>query len=227
MCFSATASFTLSGILGVTGVASIARSTTHTTRQFAAIPLLFGLQQFSEGLVWTTMTPTAHVALHETAVVTFLAVALVIWPMWAPLSVWRIEPPGTRRNLLMSFFILGVIIAAIALRLLLKWAPVAVIKGNSLDYEHATMGFAIPEFVLLLAYSVPTVGSFLVSSRTMVRTIGVTLFVSLVLAIIIKREALTSVWCFFAAALSGMIYLAAGRMGDESRATLVSTGLIA
>ena len=227
MCFSATASFTLSGILGVTGVASIARSTTQTTRQFAAIPLLFGLQQFSEGVVWTTMTPTAHIALHETAVVSFLAVALVIWPMWAPLSVWRIEPAGTRRKLLMSFFILGVVIAAIALRLLLKWEPVAVIKGNSLDYEHATMGFAIPEFALLLAYSVPTVGSFLVSSRAMVRTIGATLFVSLVLAIIIKREALTSVWCFFAAVLSVMILIAVGRMGDESRATSTSTGLIA
>ena len=223
MCFSATASFTLSGVLGVMGAASIARSTTPTTRQFAAIPLLFGLQQFTEGIVWSTMDAPAYLALHETAVVSFLAIALVIWPMWAPLALWRIEPEGVRRKLLMSFFFLGVIIAAIALRLLLKWEPVAVIKGNSLDYKHATMGFAIPEFALLLAYSVPTVGSFLVSTRTMVRTIGLALFVSLVLAILIKREALTSVWCFFAAALSGMIYVAVGRMGRKSVVPIMVT----
>ena len=223
MCFSATASFTLSGILGVTGVASIARSKTPTTRQFAAIPLLFGLQQFSEGIVWSTMDAPAHLALHETAVVSFLAIALVIWPMWAPLALWRIEPEEVRRKVLMSFLILGVIIAAIALRLLLKWEPVAVIKGNSLDYKHATMGFAIPEFALLLAYSVPTVGSFLVSTRPMVRTIGLALFVSLVLAILIKREALTSVWCFFAAVLSGMIYVAVGRMGRTAAVPITAT----
>ena len=220
MCFSATASFTLSGMLGITGAASIARSTTPTTRQFAAIPLLFGLQQFSEGIVWSTMDAPMNLALHETAVVSFLAVALVIWPMWAPLALWRIEPAGIRRTLLMSFFILGVLIAAIALRLLLKWEPVAVIKGNSLDYKHATMGFAIPEWALLLAYGVPTVGSFFVSSRPMVRAIGITLFVSLILAFLIKREALTSVWCFFAAVLSGMILVAVGRMTRTGASTI-------
>lgn len=217
MCFSATASFTLSGVLGVTGAASIARSTTPTARLFAAIPLLFGLQQFAEGIVWATMDAPMHLALHETAVVSFLALALVIWPVWAPLSLWLIEPEGFRRRVLLSFSCLGVIMAAVALRLLLQWEPIARVAGNSIDYKHATMGFAIPEFALLLAYSVPTVASFLISSRTMVRTIGVTLFVSLLLAFLIKREALTSAWCFFAAVLSGMILVAVGRMSTSPR----------
>ena len=88
-----------------------------------------------------------------------------------------------------------------------------MIKGNSLDYKHATMGFAIPEFALLLAYSVPTVGSFLVSTRAIVRTIGVAFFVSLVLAILIKREALTSVWCFFAAGVERDDFRGGGENG--------------
>ena len=220
MCFSAAASFTLSGVLAVTGAASIARTTTPEARLFAAIPLLFGFQQFAEGIVWTTMGASTRVPLHESAVVSFLALALVIWPLWAPLSLWLIEPRGLRRRAMMSFFILGVIIAAIALRLLLQWEPVAVVAGHSIDYKHATMGFAIPEWALLLAYGVPTVGSFFVSSRTMVRAIGVTLFVSLLLAFLIKREALTSVWCFFAAVLSGMILVAVGQMGSARARTI-------
>jgi len=220
MCFSATASFTLSGVLGITGAASIARTTAPDARLFAAIPLLFGLQQFAEGIVWTTMGDPIHVPLHESAVVSFLALALVIWPLWAPLSLWLIEPRGLRRRVLMSFFILGVIIAAIALRLLLQWEPIAVVAGHSIDYKHATMGFKISEWALLLVYSLPTVGSFFVSSRTMVRAIGLTLFVSLILAFLIKREALTSVWCFFAAVLSGMILVAVGRMGRVGASTI-------
>jgi hypothetical protein len=216
MCFSAAASFTLSGVLGIAGAASLARSESPGSRLFAAMPVLFGLQQFAEGIVWATMDKPLDVGLHEGAVVTFLSLALVIWPLWAPLSLWLIEPRGVRRRVLMSFFCLGVIIAAVALRLLLEWKPVAVVAGHSIDYKHATMGFAIPEWALLLAYAIPTVGSFLVSSRTMVRAIGFTLFVSLILAFLIEREALTSVWCFFAAVLSGMILVAVQRMSQTA-----------
>ena len=92
MCFSAAASFTLSGVLGVTGAASLARSNAPDMRLFAAIPLLFGLQQFAEGIVWSTMGASTLVPLHESAIVSFLALALVIWPLWAPLSLWMIEP---------------------------------------------------------------------------------------------------------------------------------------
>ena len=221
MCFSATASFTLSGVLGVVGAASIARTTQPSTRLFAAIPLFFGLQQFAEGIVWATMNAPAHVALHEVAVVCFLALALVIWPLWAPLALWHIEPSGIRRRIQRSFFILGIIIAAVATHLLLRWEPFAVVAGRSIDYQHAEMGVAIPDFVLLLAYAIPTVASFLVSTATMVRTIGMTLAVSLVLAFLIKQEALTSVWCFFAAVLSVMIFVAVTRM-SESPAMLVA-----
>jgi hypothetical protein len=212
MCFSATASFTLSAVLGAVGVASISQCALPRTKLFAAIPLLFGLQQFAEGIVWATMDAPVHAALHESAVVTFLDLALVIWPLWAPLSLWLIEPSGVRRRLQLSLFIVGVIVAAVALHLLLKWEPYAVVKGRSIDYQHASMGVAIPEWVLLLAYSLPTVASFFVSTVPMVRKIGVTLAISLVIAFMIKHAALTSVWCFFAAALSVMIYLAVRRM---------------
>lgn len=213
MCFSATASFTLSGVLAAAGAASIARSTSPSTRLFAAIPLLFALQQFAEGVVWSTMDAPAHAALHRAAVMAFLSLALVVWPLWAPLSLWLIEHSDRLRRVLIVFFGLGVIISVVATDLLVRWQPIAVVAGRSIDYQHASMGNAIPEFVLLLAYAIPTVASFLVSTAPKVRAIGVTLAVSLVFAFTIERYALTSVWCFFAAVLSGMILIAVIRMG--------------
>jgi hypothetical protein len=219
MCFSATASYSLSGVLGVIGAASITRATSPSTRLFAAIPLLFGLQQFAEGTVWATMDLPAHAAIHRMAIMAFLSLALVVWPLWAPLSLWFLEPSNMRRRVLIIFFSLGAVIAVVGGSLLMRWQPIAVVAGRSIDYQHAEMGIRIPEFVLLLAYAIPTVASFFVSTRPMVRTIGITLAISLVIAFTIQREALTSVWCFFAAVLSGMILVAVTRI-DHSPSVL-------
>ncbi len=65
MCFSATASFTASGILAAVGLLSIAKARTLPMRIFASTPLLFAIQQASEGVLWTT-NPTSimhHAAL--------------------------------------------------------------------------------------------------------------------------------------------------------------------
>jgi len=63
----------------------------------------------------------------------------------------------------------------------------------------------------VLAYITSTVVPFFVSTSKLARTLGSTLVVSVVAAALIRREALTSVWCFFAAILSGVIFLAVNR----------------
>ena len=51
MCFSATASFAASAVLITAGGASLSLAKPHQ-RLFAAMPLLFGIQQAIEGLQW-------------------------------------------------------------------------------------------------------------------------------------------------------------------------------
>ena len=225
MCFSATASFSLSAVLATVGGASIARAETPRTRLFAAIPLLFAAQQAVEGIVWVTIAvPPSETTLHRLAVMSFLALALVIWPLWAPTSLWLLEKNAHRRKVISAFFALGIVIAAVAGTLLLRWQPVASIVANSIDYKHATMGNVIPEWVLLFAYSVPTVGSFFASTRPMVPKIGFLLFASLVIAAMVKHAALTSVWCFFAAALSVLIFVAVTRIHGARSISFATTG---
>src|SRR5437870_4913753 len=103
MCFSAAGSFTLSGVLAAIGVASVTRSVHSPARMLAAVPLLFAAQQAAEGVVWLT-TDSAHPstlgANHSLAVYAFLAFALIVWPVWSPLSLRRIERSGPRRSIL-------------------------------------------------------------------------------------------------------------------------------
>jgi hypothetical protein len=50
-----------------------------------------------------------------------------------------------------------------------------------------------------------------VSTTSLGQTIGSTLVVSLAAALLVQRDALTSVWCFFAAVLSVLVLVAVGR----------------
>ena len=54
MCFSATASFTAG--LFLAGIAVVTLKSVRQTHELpiAAIPLLFGIQQLSEGVIWLT-----------------------------------------------------------------------------------------------------------------------------------------------------------------------------
>jgi len=51
MCFSATASFASGVLLSTVGAATIRENKEPSRRLFAAIPMVFGLQQLSEGFV--------------------------------------------------------------------------------------------------------------------------------------------------------------------------------
>ena len=65
MCFSATASFTAGAVLLGVGTLTLrsALASRHSHRRrdlpFAAIPLLFAIQQLIEGVVWLTVSAEA------------------------------------------------------------------------------------------------------------------------------------------------------------------------
>jgi hypothetical protein len=84
MCFSATASFAVAVALACVGAASMARNPSPRGRMLAAIPLVFAAQQATEGIVWLTVSGSAHVSLQPLAVDAFLAFALIVWPLWFP-----------------------------------------------------------------------------------------------------------------------------------------------
>jgi hypothetical protein len=175
---------------------------------FAAIPLIFAAQQASEGIVWLTMNGGA---LHRLAVVAFLGVALIVWPMWLPYALRLIERNPARRRALTGLFWFGALVSACAAVLLVRWQPVAAIAGHSIRYDFVTSDDPAVELFCLLAYVTPTVVPFFVSTGNLTRTIGAMLIVSLVTAVVVERDALTSVWCFFAAILSCAILVSVTR----------------
>jgi hypothetical protein len=211
MCFSASASFTASTLLVGLGAASIARNGSKPHRMFAAVPLIFAAQQAAEGTVWLTMHDPSHAPLHQLAVSAFLAVALVIWPVWLPLSLLRVERSPLPRRVLQALSLAGVLLGTYTSSLLVRWRPIARLAGHSLRYEYTTSDGSPSQVIWVLAYLLPTILPLFVSTIALGRTIGTLVVVSLAITFVIERNALASVWCFFAAIISGLIVFAIGR----------------
>jgi hypothetical protein len=210
MCFSATGSFAISGVLTAVGAVSLARTSSTPHRMFAAVPLLFAAQQAAEGTVWLTMDG-GHAALHGLAMTIFLGIALIVWPTWLPFALRLVERRPGRRRALGALFWAGGAVALYAAVFLARFRPVAQIAGHSIRYDYAGGGDGTSDLLYLLAYAAPTVVPFFVSTLKMARTIGVMLVVSLVASVVVQHDTLTSVWCFFAALLSAAILVAIDR----------------
>jgi len=193
------------------GGASIGASADKPRRLFAAIPLGFAAQQASEGIVWLTIDAPAHATLQHAAVFAFLAFALVIWPTWVPWALRAAERDVARRKWLTRLTWAGVLVSLGATVLLARWEPNAYIEGSSVHYHFGVPTGTVSHVLLVAAYAAPALVSFFVSTIDLSNVFGAALVVSMGAALAIRAEALTSVWCFFAAGLSVLIFVSVWR----------------
>lgn len=217
MCFSAAASFTAAGALAALGGVSIAAAAEKRATLFAAVPLGFAVQQVSEGVVWLTIDAPAHHVLHRVAVFTFLFFALVVWPTWIPVAVGRAERNDARRRWLGRLMWMGVAVSAVALMLLLGWEPHARVDEHSLRYSFGAESGELVHILLVAAYVAPTLGPFFISTINLSNVFGSALIASMIAALVIRHDALTSVWCFFAAILSAIVLVSVWRRPKQRR----------
>lgn len=72
MCFSATVSFGASAFLSATGIYAIKRTESTSMLAFASLPILFGIQQLFEGILWLTFSNPDLVSWHAITVYLFI-----------------------------------------------------------------------------------------------------------------------------------------------------------
>ena len=107
MCFSATASFVTAAVTGAAGAAALSRAEEKRELPLATVPIFFAIQQAIEGLLWL-MLPVAPASAEASCLTDgFLGFALVIWPAYAPLVAWLIEPDARRKRLILYFVVAG------------------------------------------------------------------------------------------------------------------------
>ena len=105
LCVSAEASFGLTATLIPAGFycVKIALERDRSSLLLAAVPQLFGVQQFCEGLVWLGIG-RSDADLTQWAALAYLFFAMAFWPVWIPLSAAALEP---RRELKILLGLIG------------------------------------------------------------------------------------------------------------------------
>jgi hypothetical protein len=199
MCFSATASFVAGGALSAAGAVTLREAKVKSNIPLAAMPLLFGLQQLLEGVVWVSLGVPW---LHSAAAFMYVMFSHVLWPTYLPLAVMAAEPPGRRKSVLKGFLLFGVALSA--------WLYSHIVAGP-ITATH-TAGGIVYEMLLpnipygLAAYVFVTCFACFISSHKFIRVFGFAMTGALAIALWAYQEAFYSVWCFFAAILSMIVY---------------------
>jgi hypothetical protein len=201
VCFSATVNFAGSAVLGAAGVATLAKVKHRRELLFAALPALFAIHQFIEGFVWLGLDGVVSPAIAHNMGAAFMLYAQGLLPLLAPLSVFVFEPNAKSRRRMLPFVVLGGAVALYILWALTAFPLQLYIQRNSIVY----MNQATNNTIVALLYVVVTCGSLFFSQIRMMVAFGAANLAILLIVMVIKRYAFTSVWCAYAAAASIII----------------------
>ena len=201
MCFSATASFVAGTTLSAIGVATLTNVKQRSELPFAMIPLLFGIQQLIEGVIWLTFSHDAPL-LKVTMTYSYSMFSHVLWPIYIPFAFRVLEMTPWRRKAMLWFQAAGLAVGLYLLYSLVTRPMIATVVGQHLVYESPHF-YRVPAIMLYVAATCFT-GT--VSSHTFVRLFSGLSLLSFIATYFFAAYALVSVWCFFAAVLSLLIY---------------------
>lgn len=219
MCFSATASFGASAVLGAVGLIAVAKAKTTPQRTFASIPMLFAVQQLTEGLLWLSLKNADLAGWQSLFTYIFLVFAMAVWPFWIPFTIWLLEKSKKQKERIKKFVWIGAVVA-IGVSVILLAYPVQVVtpfcfncpgSPSLTPRDHLHYEFAIPAIVksMIVAFSMLYIAAtiftpFLSTIRNM-KWLGVVFLASYIFAVSFYRGFVISVWCFFAALLSFVV----------------------
>lgn len=206
MCFSAEASFTAAAVLGIIGILCIRKVSHSSQLLLAIIPLIFAIQQLSEGFLWISLDQLDKLDYVSIWKYVYLSFAFIVWPLWIPLAITSIETSVKHKRWQYIFLAIGALYSAcMILNFCYRWPPDAIqvqIHGHSLQYHLPIQN----EIAYSLIYFLPTLVTPFLSSFRKIWVIGFVNAVTLIIAYSFYQFTFISVWCFFAALASLSIY---------------------
>ena len=201
MCFSATANFVGSGVLGAIGVVTLTRVKHRRELLFASLPVLFAIHQFIEGFVWLGLDGILSPAVTHDMGAAFMLYAQGLLPFLLPMGVLLFEPDRKNRRRMLPLLVIGGGTTLYILWALTAFPTQVYIRENSIVYiNQATNNTAVA-----VLYVIATCGSLFFSKIRMMVVFGAANLAILLVVMEVKRYAFTSLWCAYAAIASVII----------------------
>jgi len=201
ICFSATASFSAGIALLAIGAITVRRTRNWREAPYAATPLIFGVQQLVEGILWLSLS--ARTSATGALTIGYLLFSNVLWPIYVPAAIWLLEPNSARRRKIAWTVAGGSAVGLFFLAAIVTHPVASAIRGLHIKYH-------LPhdhDAVAVTVYAAATCLAPLLSTHRMVRLFGILLTASMIVAAMVYLRWFASVWCFFAALVSAMVFL--------------------
>ena len=200
MCFSATASFTAAALTGAVGTATLTHVRKAREFPLAGMPMLFGVQQALEGALWLLLPRGG--AIVQGLVHAFATIALVIWPPLVPIAISLVEPQKARRRLLYALIPAGLAVAAYSAFSMPQHPYSASLSSAGICYVNG-VSYSDAAFA---AYILCTCLPPLLSTDRRLKLVGAVVVAGMLVSSALYYASFISVWCFFAAIASALIY---------------------
>ncbi|MBC7864202.1 MAG: hypothetical protein IAF38_14590 [Bacteroidia bacterium] len=204
MCFNASVSFTAGAVIGAVGLLTLKKSKGASQTLFASIPFIFAVQQITEGFLWLVLKHQEYLQWQQMLTVIFIVFAQIVWPFWVPLSIMLMEKNKKRKTILKILFFIGLGSSLFGAYRLLFHPVTAIIEEHHIKYVFNFSGMIL-SFTPLL-YILPTIISLFISSVKKMLLLGILILISVVATEYFFHAYLLSVWCCFAAVISGVIF---------------------
>ena len=203
MCFSATARFAASAILVPAGLYCLkeARQAEKPYWLLAVMPLLFGIQQFTEGQLWLALA-AGDVLAQEQWAHSFMFFSHFFWLFWIPLVCYALDDAEWRKRVFLALAAIGAMFgASMYLPVLLneRWMDVVIVK-HAITYDARLIyDDVMPETIPRVVYAFIVIMPLLMSSEKTLRVFGWIITATIIATAWIFSHAYVSNWCFFAA----------------------------
>ena len=201
MCFSAPASFIAGAALSAVGVATIRMTSRRAEIAFAVIPLLFGVQQLTEGMIWLSFRNESPLS-NATLTFVYSLFSHVLWPIYIPFAVGLLETVPLRKKAVAACQIAGAAVGLYLLYIIIQFPVTTRVLENHIAYDSPHF-YIVP---VMLLYLTATCASSLFSSSGIIQVFGALSLATFIAAYAIHAATFFSVWCFFAAILSFIVY---------------------
>lgn len=198
MCFSPVADVAAAAVIGGVGVDAVRHVHTRAQWPLAALPLLLATHTLIEAFVWWGVRGDVSHQAETVATTFYLVIAFLVLPIYVPATVLLLERSATHRVIEIGALVAGTL-CAVGLAAALIGRPFrATPEGHHLVY-HVHM-WAGPLTIAL--YLVSTCGAMIVSGRPFLRWFGLVNAVAVAVLAWIATDAVTSLWCAWAAVTS-------------------------
>ena len=204
MCFSPDADAVVGGIVVVIGVDALRHVREPKQILLASLPLLFGLHQLDEALVWWGLQGRISESIGRVGIWIYLLFALAALPALVPIAVFAVERSAARRRVIGVFTLLGIGVGFSLGVALFQGSVNAAIDGRYIAYDVSALSQGGQ---LTALYVIAACGALILCSYRDIAALGLLNLIAVPVLMWLTVSGFISLWCFWAAIVSVVIDL--------------------